>query len=91
MATPTRAKPDGAARGQISPTPSDDTHAAPYTYMPATPQPHRTIPLATRHVARPDTDARRQRIQRALSIALAAGVAAVAFWLQRRGSAARYH
>ncbi len=89
-ATPTHAEPGDAARGEASPTPSGDARAAPYTYAPAAPQPHRTMPLALRHEARPDADVRRQRIQRALGIALAAGVAAAAFWLQRRGSAARY-
>ena len=78
------------ASAEASPTPSGDAHTAPYAYAPAAPQTHRTIPLATRHDARPDANARRQRIQRALGIALAAGVAAAAFWLQRRGSAARY-
>ncbi len=90
IATPKHAEPGDAASGEASPTPNGDTHTAPYSYAPVAPQPHRTMPLATRHKARPDADVRRQRTQRALGIALAAGVAAAAFWLQRRDNAARY-
>jgi membrane protein len=63
-----------------------ETQAAPYALETGATQPHQTVPLATRREQWPDrpaTNARRT-IQRAAGVALVAGVAATAFWLQRR-------
>ncbi len=64
----------------------DDAHTAPYMYETDTTQPHQTVPLATRREEWPDRSAanRRRNTQWALGMALAASVAATAFWLQRR-------
>jgi len=87
---PETVQPDKDVNGHANAENDGNTRAAPYAYSAATPQSRQTIPLAARHEARPSADVRRQRTQRALGIALAAGVAAAAFWLQRRGSAASY-
>jgi len=62
-----------------------ETQTAPYMLERGATQPHQTVPLATRREQWPDqpaTNARRN-IQRAVGVALVAGVAATAFWLQR--------
>lgn len=64
-----------------------ETHAAPYTHQPPVTQPHAVAPLATR-ATRDEHGGTAQQGQRrpevALGIALAIGVAAAAFWLERR-------
>ena len=61
---------------------SDGTSAAPYAHQTPVTQPHTVVPLATRdeHMMPP----RDRRPETALGIALAIGVAAAAFWLERR-------
>jgi membrane protein len=66
----------------------NSTHAVPYTHevMPA--QPHTTAPLATRRLrtsASPNASVRQRRTERVASVVVLAGVAALAYWLQRRG------
>lgn len=65
-----------------------ETEAAPYMLETDATQPHQTVHLAARREQWPDrTTANantRQNIQRAVGVALVAGVAATAFWLQRR-------
>jgi YihY family inner membrane protein len=65
---------------------NDRTQTTPYVLEPGETQPHQTVPLASRREQWPDRPAAnaRRNIQRAVSVALVAGVAATAFWLQRR-------
>lgn len=59
------------------------TRAAPYTHQTPVTQPHEVVPLATRAEHEASQPGKR-RPETALGVALAIGVAAAAYWLERR-------
>lgn len=73
---------------QYSGSNASNPRAMPSAHDPGAPRRHQTTPLVSRYEHRDVqvvAPAHRRRNQRALGIAVLAGVAAAAFWLQRRG------
>ena len=75
----------GDASGRNGGASEHGTRAAPYTHQTPVTQPHAVVPLATRdEQGTASAQPGQRRSQAALGVALAIGVAAAAFWLERR-------
>ncbi|HET8906594.1 MAG TPA: hypothetical protein VFN11_06480, partial [Ktedonobacterales bacterium] len=73
---------------QYSGSDANNPQAMPSAHNPGEARQHQTTPLVSRYARRQvqvAAPAHRRRNQRALGIAVLAGVVAAAFWLQRRG------